>query len=293
MLAENNTSDWKRNAGATRLASRKKISPRLACPRSVRGSVKFPAFRTGSQELYFLPDAVLLAKGRDTAVVSYQELRFSNRTVSFIEGGPIPGDAVITGHTWRYVNKSGGPDRRFNDNRELAVCAYGELEFFSESGVNCVIQYSKNDAADRFARAIEILSRPESRIVSNPITQLRSVGPFPLLLFAIPYFMTAASVGALSYKAGSVRQSSASSSIIERQAGVDYAPKIVDAPKSLVPRYDAAPVPRHDAPPRAQAVPLREIAEPGPSSQRECLLMANIDDRVDCLEAVHANGQRK
>lgn len=43
------------------------------------------------------------------------------------------------------VNKSGGPDRRFKNNRELPICLYGEIELRSESGLNTVLMFSNAD----------------------------------------------------------------------------------------------------------------------------------------------------
>ena len=31
------------------------------------------------------------------------------------------------GQTWRFVNKNGGPDRRFNNNIQLPIVLYGQL----------------------------------------------------------------------------------------------------------------------------------------------------------------------
>jgi hypothetical protein len=55
------------------------------------------------------------------------------------------------GNTWKYVNKSGGPDRRFNDNRQLPICAYSEYTLTSDTGVYEVITTSKQRAMDGFA----------------------------------------------------------------------------------------------------------------------------------------------
>ena len=63
-------------------------------------------------------------------------------TTRFIESESVPRDAQVVGQTWKYVNKSGGPDKRFKDNRQLPICLYGELELCSSSGLNTVIMFS-------------------------------------------------------------------------------------------------------------------------------------------------------
>ena len=64
------------------------------------------------------------------------------------------------------MNKSGGPDRRFKDNRQLPICLYGELELSSTSGLNTVIMYSKQDG---FSDSIYILKSllPNSIVLDN------------------------------------------------------------------------------------------------------------------------------
>lgn len=57
-------------------------------------------------------------------------------------------------HTWRYVNKSGGPDRRFKDNVQLPVMNYAELRLRSGSGLDEAFHISNIPAAAQFVAAI-------------------------------------------------------------------------------------------------------------------------------------------
>ena len=45
----------------------------------------------------------------------------------FVESS-APEDSQVVDQTWQYVNKKGGPDRRFSYNPMLVVCSYGEME---------------------------------------------------------------------------------------------------------------------------------------------------------------------
>ena len=45
---------------------------------------------------------------------------------------------------WKYVNKNGGPDRRFNDNRQIPVCRYGEINLKSSDGINIYLECSNH-----------------------------------------------------------------------------------------------------------------------------------------------------
>jgi hypothetical protein len=81
-------------------------------------------------------------------------LELTVRQSRFIENGPVPHDAQVIDRTWRYVNKSGGPDRRFKSNPQLPVCLYDEVTLRSSSGLNEVIQVSRLGAAEGFAKAV-------------------------------------------------------------------------------------------------------------------------------------------
>lgn len=48
-----------------------------------------------------------------------------------------PKDANVVGYTWLYVNKDGGPDRRYKNNVKLAICNVGTIEFNAPEGLKC------------------------------------------------------------------------------------------------------------------------------------------------------------
>ena len=61
------------------------------------------------------------------------------------------------------MNKKGGPDRRFSNNRELPICLYGEMDFKSSNGLNERIHCSHAEAAKQFAWStpMQQLARPQ------------------------------------------------------------------------------------------------------------------------------------
>jgi hypothetical protein len=155
--AEAVTADWKRNAGATKLNQRNSIRLKTARPRCIRGKAAFPSMTLSNAEMFFLPDAVLVVSKNSVAALRYRDLDFSHGTIRYIEESRVPSDTIVVGQTWRFVNKSGGPDRRFNSNRQLPICQYGEMDFRSSGGLNGKIQFSNVSAGQRFAKAIAIL----------------------------------------------------------------------------------------------------------------------------------------
>lgn len=182
--AEGGTSDWKRNAGATTLSQRKKTKATLEKPDCIRGRSQFPALRLGSDEIYFLPDAALIIVKGSVAAVHYRDLEVSKSTVKFIEEERVPPDSPTVGQTWRYVNKSGGPDRRFKFNTQLPICLYGEVSFQSTGGLNAKIQSSNPFALDRLCAVVEVLHRSSAEL-PKAINYVKPPKTWPTAVFLL------------------------------------------------------------------------------------------------------------
>ena len=137
------THDWKVNAGAGHLVTRHGITPSIGSPVYFQSNIAIPVLPSGRQALYFLPDRVLVWTANGVGAVGFDQIEVSSGDRRFIEDGRVPGDSKVVDRTWRYVNKKGGPDRRFNNNRELPVVLYDELLLTSRSGLRELFQTSK------------------------------------------------------------------------------------------------------------------------------------------------------
>lgn len=155
--AEGSVKDRKRNAGATSLIKRTSISLGVGNPPYVKTNISVPYIPVGKQTLYFFPDKVLIFEPNGVGAVSYPNLRISVESTRFIEDGSIPRDAKVVDRTWKYVNKRGGPDKRFKDNRELPIVLYEDLNFTSDTGLNERIEISRVGHGDGFSSAIIML----------------------------------------------------------------------------------------------------------------------------------------
>jgi hypothetical protein len=148
------TNDYKRTGGAGKLISRvplRAISGNQAPLPYFTTNVSIPCIKLSNLEFYFLPERLLVKRGRTFAAVFYKNLRINGYTTRFIEDESLPRDAQVVDQTWRYVNKQGGPDRRFNNNRQIPICAYSEYTLISDTGIYEVITTSKQGAMDNFA----------------------------------------------------------------------------------------------------------------------------------------------
>jgi hypothetical protein len=119
---------------------------------------------TGRQRLYFFPNGIFVYSRSGVGVVSYQDLRAEAGLVSFREEEGVPRDSPVLGRTWRYVNRSGGPDRRFSNNAEVPILEYGTLTLTSEGGLNNLFHMSKPSAVQPVLRALDALRATDTEI---------------------------------------------------------------------------------------------------------------------------------
>lgn len=145
--------DWKRNAGASTTVERKRIFLARSTLPLVRSNVDFLQLPLGKETVYFAPDAILVVAGGGIAAFGYDDVEVQSRPTRFVEDEAAPSDAALVGETWKYVNRKGGPDRRFNNNRKLPICLYGEIDLTSTSGLNERIHCSGVDQARGFQSA--------------------------------------------------------------------------------------------------------------------------------------------
>jgi hypothetical protein len=181
---EERTEDWKRNAGASTLIARTRVSPVLAA--------QMPGFETnaavgidlGNSTLYVLPDQCIIRVGNTYKFVG-KVLRVQTKCCSFREEEATPHDSSIVGQTWRYVNKRGGPDLRFNDNHQIPIYRYGEILISVGESWRLHLCLSRAESAERFGdllRSVRDDSGSQDAPPREPKNQLAdAAGAFRLL----------------------------------------------------------------------------------------------------------------
>lgn len=154
--------DTKYHAGATSSITRKSTSVTSGLPSFVRCNVDAPAIGVGRQTLYFFPDRVLVFDSGSVGAIGYGALKVGRSTTRFVEEQGVPSDSRVVDQTWRYVNKKGGPDRRFKDNRKIPICEYEELHLSSETGLNEVLHVSRVGTGEALERTLAARGRAMS-----------------------------------------------------------------------------------------------------------------------------------
>lgn len=151
--------DTKYTGGATQGVNFADASLFLGKAPGVVANVDVPVLKAGRTTLALFPDRVLAFQGSAVGSVDYRSLEAASSNTQFIEHQSVPGDARVIRQTWQYVNKSGGPDRRFKNNRQLPVCAYNELVLTTRDGLDVRFMSSREDAFDALAKALTVLRR--------------------------------------------------------------------------------------------------------------------------------------
>ncbi len=142
-------SDPKYHAGAGTLVTRRPIRVGRIAPPRIATNVEIFGIDTGVQQLLFFPDRLLVHQRGKYGAIAYAELKVAPGESQFRESGSVPTDAEVVGRSWQYVNKSGGPDKRFKNNRQIPVLRYGKVYLTSPTGLNISLEVSNRVAAEK------------------------------------------------------------------------------------------------------------------------------------------------
>lgn len=134
--------DKKYSGGASTTISRVQCKMDSKSPFPFKSKVNAAVFKSGKETIIFMPDKLFVIQKTKIGALNYSDISSDIRTTRFIESESVPKDSSVVGTTWKYVNKKGGPDRRFADNRQLPICEYGEIELTSNNGLNTLLMYS-------------------------------------------------------------------------------------------------------------------------------------------------------
>ena len=146
--------DTKYSAGASEGLKFSKATLTLGQGPGVVANLKVPVVKTGRTTLAFYPDRILAFQGNSVGAIAYGSLSATEVRRRYVEDESVPGDAKVLEHTWQYVNRSGGPDRRFKNNRQLPVCAYTQLNLSTQSGLDIRLMGSRENGFAPVAAAL-------------------------------------------------------------------------------------------------------------------------------------------
>lgn len=142
--------DYKRQAGASNLlktCSSIRITKRIGFIKT-DCDIRMLGFKY--VKLIFLPNIIVCYHNRNWYLINYKDFGVSYSNTRFIELGSVPKDTQIIDSSWKFTNKDGSPDLRFNNNFKIPICAYAEVEIKSLNGLRILIMGSNRDAMNSF-----------------------------------------------------------------------------------------------------------------------------------------------
>lgn len=128
-----NQYDIKINAGASSLLDSSNVKIGFNNPLWINTNIETPVIIDGRRKIYFMPDFLLINQGTKITAINYNDLLFINSTINYIVEN-VPSDTKLLYETWLYCNKDGSRDKRFNNNKQLFECLYGELDIRISNG---------------------------------------------------------------------------------------------------------------------------------------------------------------
>lgn len=149
--------DKKYNAGAETLVKRvvvKDIFLHYPPMKYLMTNVYIPFIGLDNINLFFFPERLLLKQNSKYAAISYESLYIQPVSSLFRENDTVPVDADVVDYAWQYMNKNGGPDKRFSNNKKIPICSYSNYCFKTSNGLNEIISTSKTGGMDDFIKAI-------------------------------------------------------------------------------------------------------------------------------------------
>lgn len=160
----------KYHGGASTLVNRDVVterSPHKLPMKYFVTNAKIPFIGLKNIKLYFLPERLLIKKESKYASIMYKNLMFSSNDSQFVEDGVVSSDSKVIDYTWKYVNKKGGPDKRFSNNKQIPICLYTNYYLESEQGLNEILQTSKLDGFKEFENIINSISNMQSSQITQ------------------------------------------------------------------------------------------------------------------------------
>ena len=171
IITEVATTSRKINAGASASVKRVPVMFQKKTPYFLKTDATCYYIKLRKDQIFILPDRLVVKGKKGWGVIEYSELHVGVGSQVFIESGLVPKDATVIGHTWQYVNKDGGPDKRFNNNRQLPKCTYGQLTFQSDTGLDIIIYLSNINQAQQFESLVTRMLSEAEEIKKNPLEE--------------------------------------------------------------------------------------------------------------------------
>ena len=138
--------------GANKLVSDASVEIQTAIPRHVEANFSPLCISVDTRNLFFLPHILVVQNGNDVSARSYDAVHLHVSEWN-MQVQHVPAGSEFVGYVWKFMNKGGGPDRRFNNNFQIPVIRTWEVDFAIDSIGELHLAFSSRSAVHDFAAA--------------------------------------------------------------------------------------------------------------------------------------------
>jgi len=146
--------DPRTNAGIKESIDTSKMKSGKTLPWFMKTNVTPIVFTMKKHTLAIMPDRLLVFQG-GLGAVDYSEVKFELFIQGFLVEGKTPKDSELIQYVWRYANKDGSRDKRFNNNSQYPIMKYGKIFISSNRGLNIQFLCSNGNAVDNLNSVLE------------------------------------------------------------------------------------------------------------------------------------------
>ena len=158
--------DRKYHAGAGAVLNTDIVSFRKSSPPRVKTNILPLAVTLNRKTLYLLPDRALILDNAGYGSIEYRDLRVETTEGTFVTGErQAPKDAKVVEYTWQFVNKRGGPDRRFSNNPQLPKIETRDVAITTSTGFYAQLKFSNGQAARHLADQLSTFASKDTAAV--------------------------------------------------------------------------------------------------------------------------------
>lgn len=144
----------KGHGGATKLVANADLTITTGHPAGAKLNFVPLVVHASGHTYFFLPHVLASRTGTDVTANSYDTVRLEV-TEWRMQVDQVPSGAEFVGYVWRFMNKDGGPDRRYNDNFQIPVILTWEVDFFIQGVGELHLAFSSRAAVATFKAAFE------------------------------------------------------------------------------------------------------------------------------------------
>jgi SpoVK/Ycf46/Vps4 family AAA+-type ATPase len=149
-------------SSAANLIDRKEINFDTGYFNYIKSSFDIPILRDNQAVYYIYPRYLI----KSISVTNFDIIPIDTISVSFhyqkfIEEASVPKDSNIIDYTYHYINKNGGPDKRYAYNPQIPVVHYGQIEI---QPLDLTFQFSDAETAEHFSKSFNVFNKNSGNV---------------------------------------------------------------------------------------------------------------------------------